>query len=134
MGLLSTVKDIFKPAAELIDNVHTSSEEKLTLRNELSKIEAQATMKILELQGELVSAQASIIVAEAKSDSYLARNWRPISSLVLLIIVIVGSFGGLMSEEIAQAAWTTFQICIGGYIAGRSVEKTAEKIKFKGKV
>ena len=77
MGLLSFIGDIFKPAAELVDNLHTSKEEKLSLVNQLAQIENNVKMKTLEIQSELIKAQSQVIVAEAQGQSWMQRNWRP---------------------------------------------------------
>ena len=48
MNLLSFVGSIFKPAADLIENMHTSEKEKLDARNELFGLQAQAMAKAQE--------------------------------------------------------------------------------------
>ena len=122
MGFLSFISSIFKPAADLIDDLHTSDEEKLTLKKEIMKLENEVTMKAMELEKQLVEANASNIKAEATGHSWLQRNWRPITMLTFLVLVVLDSFGWL-ANPLADEAWTLLQIGLGGYVAGRSVEK-----------
>ncbi|MFQ5675637.1 MAG: hypothetical protein ACE5G1_07060 [bacterium] len=50
MGIFGFISGIFKPAAKLIDDLHTSDEEKLTLQKQIREIENQLSMKILEYE------------------------------------------------------------------------------------
>ena len=49
MSLFDFIGNIFKPASDMIDNLHTSEEEKLALLNELNKIKAGMQAKSVEL-------------------------------------------------------------------------------------
>ncbi len=122
MGILSFISNIFKPAAELIDDISTSKEEKLKLKNEFFEIEHQLQTKILDYESKLIEAQSSIIRAEATGKSWMQRNWRPITMLTFLILVVLDSFG-LLKVHLSPKAWTLFQIGLGGYVIGRSAEK-----------
>ena len=44
MGLFDFIGGIFAPASKLVDDLHTSDEEKLTLKNELANIQAKACL------------------------------------------------------------------------------------------
>jgi len=122
MGFLSILGDVIKPVTQLIDNLSTSDKEKGELRNELTRIENTFAEKVLEYESKLLQYQSDIIVAEAKGESALQRSWRPISMLVLLVLVVLDSFGWL-ANPLAPEAWTLLQVGIGGYIIGRSAEK-----------
>lgn len=122
MGFLSFISSIFKPAADLIDDLHTSDEEKMLLKKEMMKLENEVTMKAMELEKQLVEANSSIIKAEATGGSWIQRNWRPITMLTFLVLVVLDSFG-ILANPLADEAWVLLQIGLGGYVAGRSVEK-----------
>ena len=122
MGIFSFIGNIFKPAAKLIDDLHTSAEEKLQLRNELAKLETEFREKVLEYETRLMEAQSSIIKAESTGHSWIQRNWRPIVMLVFLVLVVCDSFG-VLKFRLADEAWTLLQIGMGGYVVGRSAEK-----------
>ena len=126
MNILSFIGEIFKPAAKLINDLHTSDEEKLTLKNKLTVIQNQMHSKIIDYETKLLASQTSIITAEANGQSWMQRNWRPITMLTFLALVVCDSFGWL-ANPLASEAWTLLQIGLGGYVAGRSVEKVMNK-------
>jgi len=122
MGILELIGGIFKPAADLIDNLHTSEEEKLTLQKEMQRISAEFQGKVLEYESKLMEAQSKIITAEASSTNWLASSWRPITMLTFLLLVVLDSFG-VLSHPLSKDAWTLLQLGLGGYVVGRSGEK-----------
>ena len=128
MKLFSLIGEIFKPAAKLIDDIHTSDEEKLKLGNALAVIQNEIHSKVIEYETELLNAKTSIITSEANGKSWMQRNWRPITMLTFLALVVCDSFGWL-ANPLAAEAWTLLQIGLGGYVAGRSVEKTVQTFK-----
>jgi hypothetical protein len=134
MGILSFISGIFKPAADLVDSLHTSEEEKLNLKKELTVVENQFAGKVLDYEMKLMESQASIIKAETTGHSWLQRNWRPITMLTFLVLVVLDSFGWLVSD-LAPEAWTLLKIGLGGYVIGRSAEKIAPSVTeaIKGK-
>lgn len=122
MGIFSFISGIFKPAADLIDNLHTSEEEKLTLKKEMMQVQDEFQSKVLDYETKLMEAQSSIIRAETASQSWITRNWRPITMLTFLVLVVCDSFG-LLAFRLADQAWTLLQLGLGGYVVGRSAEK-----------
>lgn len=122
MSILSFVSSIFKPAAELVDDLVTSKEEKLQLKKEIMKIENELTKKIVEYESQLLESQSSILKAESTGHSWLQRNWRPITMLTFLVLVVFDSFG-VLKNPLAKEAWLLLQIGLGGYVVGRSAEK-----------
>jgi hypothetical protein len=84
----------------------------------------QAAQSTVDYESKLLDAKSSIITAEAKSDSWIARNWRPITMLTFLVLIVCDSFG-VLHQPLAPQMWTLLQLGLGGYVVGRSVEKTA---------
>lgn len=121
------VTNIFKPAADLVDNLHTSDEERLTLRNQLVAIRAATQEKMLEYESELLAARSSVISAEASAASWLSRSWRPITMLAFVAVLIyrwifVGFAPELEAELLSIVKWG-----LSGYIVGRTAEKIVGK-------
>ena len=92
----------------------------------------------LDYQTALVNAQAGTIEAEAKSDSWLASNWRPILMLTFTFIVAmnyaiipIASWFGLHQAPLVLPPdmWDLLKIGVGGYIVGRSGEKIVRSYK-----
>ena len=122
IAILPFLSAIVKPITDLVDNIHTSKEEKLTLRHEISKLETAFAGKLLDYETKLMEAQSSILGKEATGHSWLQRNWRPITMLTFLTLVVFDSLGWLQSD-LRPEAWTLLQIGLGGYVIGRSAEK-----------
>jgi len=115
MNILSWISGIFKPATDLIDNLHTSTEEKLKLHNELAKIQSSMHEKSIEL-----------MKAEASSENLLTSGWRPLCAIVIVIALILdGHFGYTASPNIYSLA----EVFLGAYTGGRSLEKVAQVVK-----
>lgn len=97
--------------------------------------QADARLKLLALQqsGELaaLTAQSGIITAEAQSDSWLAKSWRPILMLTFGVLIVARWFGWAapnLTEAEYIKLWDIVQLGLGGYVIGRSVEKTVPAI------
>lgn len=127
MSILGFLGDIFKPAVDLIDNLHTSDEEKGKIKIELTKMQNEMASKMLDYQSKLMESRATIIKAEANGQSWMQRNWRPVTMFTFLVLVVLDSFAWL-ANPLAPQAWTLLQIGLGGYVVGRSIEKTAPRI------
>lgn len=122
MNVLELIGGIFKPAAELIDNLHTSTEEKLQQKAQLLDLQTSFLTEALSYEQEQLKAKAAIITAEAQSPHFLTATWRPITMLTFLVLVVCDQFG-LLAFRLSTEAWTLLQIGLGGYVVGRSVEK-----------
>lgn len=138
-GILGFIADIFKPAAELIDDLHTSGEEEgeiaIKLKNlevSLATLQNEVTLKVMEYEGKLLEAKSNIIMSETNSDSWLVKNWRPLTMLSFVGIVISYWFG--YSPPNATPAdidnmFSLIKLGLGGYVVGRTAEKVAKTIK-----
>jgi hypothetical protein len=122
MNVLGLIGQIFKPAMDMIDNVHTSTEEKLEQKAKLLDLQVNFMEQGLQYELAQLEAKSRIIEAEAKSDHVLTATWRPIVMLTFLGLVVCDQFG-LLAFRLADDAWTLLQIGLGGYVVGRSVEK-----------
>jgi hypothetical protein len=95
------------------------------------ELQNQITLALNDAQSKLNQAQASIIVAEANSDSVLAKNWRPITMLTFVALVVCHWFG-LNASGISEAQYLSLfdliKIGLGGYVVGRSLEKVADSV------
>jgi hypothetical protein len=127
MNVLGLIGQIFKPAMEMIDNVHTSVEEKLQQKAQLLELQTTFLVQALDYEQEQLKSKTAIIMAEANSQSWLSRSWRPITMLTFLVLVCADSFG-ILQYRLADQAWTLLQIGLGGYVVGRSAEKVTSGI------
>ena len=98
---------------------------------EKSKAEAEVMKQLLASQGEFEKATAEIIKSEAESEHWLAANWRPLTMLTFVALIVARWFGWAapnLTEPEYIKLWSIVEIGIGGYVIGRSVEKIAPTI------
>lgn len=130
MGFLDLIAGIFKPAAELIDELHTSEEEKIIQQRRLLEIQAMVLDSSLQYEKELMTAKANIVTAEAKSEHWITATWRPITMLTFLALAVGDSLGWL-PNPLKDEAWMLLQLGLGGYVVSRSAEKIVNVVTTK---
>jgi hypothetical protein len=97
--------------------------------DELKRMELQQQLQIALLQqsAAIEAASADIVKTEAASSHWLAANWRP-----MLMVFFAGLIGarwfGWSAQGISETEylklWDIVQLGLGGYVIGRSAEKT----------
>lgn len=117
-----TIAGIFRPIADVLDHVLPSGDARLQLQQKLIEGQIAAGAALMSYEQSLLDGQVKIIAAEAAGNSWLQRSWRPITMITFLVLVVFDSFGWLPSK-LAPQAWTLLQLGLGGYVAGRSLEK-----------
>jgi len=127
MQLLNLIQSIFKPAVELIDEVHTSQEEKLQHKERLLITQAAVIDQVLQYEKDSFESRTKIIEAEARSEHWLTAIWRPVTMLTFLALC-VGDSLGLLSSPLRDEAWSLLQLGLGGYVVGRSAEKITKSV------
>jgi hypothetical protein len=139
LDALNPITGIIAAASGIIDKFIPSAEDKAKAQLALAQLQSDATLKLAELDAQNAQTQASVITAEAKSESWLTRNWRPITMMVFVTIVafnyIVSPLFSLKALPIPPDMWDLLKLGIGGYVLGRSVEKIAPAVAgaFTGK-
>lgn len=96
-----------------------------------AKAEAEMMKALLAHQAEIEGAAAKIIQTEAASQHWLAANWRPLTMLVFVCLIVARWFGWAapnLSEAEYVKLWSIVEFGLGGYVVGRSVEKIAPSI------
>ncbi len=124
---LSNFINIFDPIRQLVDEVHTSTEEKGKLKQAILAMEAALQTKLLEHQSQILKSQQAVLVAETSGHSWMQRNWRPLTMLVFVGLV-VGDMFGLTAYRLPADAWEVIKISLSGYVFVRSGEKVAPMI------
>lgn len=103
-------------------------------------LQAEVEKAVLGAIQDVSSTQADVIKAEMQSESWLARNWRPISALCFVGIVVF--YGVFTPATVAYFGWPAprvgdplllsiielVKICLGGYIGFRSLEKITDMV------
>lgn len=131
--VIETIGGLFKNLFGLIDDLHTSDEEKLTLKSTMFMAQGELLGKVFEYESSILKMQSDIIIAEAKGESWLQRSWRPAAMLFLLGLIGAYWFGLTppnLNEKAIDGLFLIVQIGLGGYVVGRSAEKVATAINF----
>ena len=127
MAVWDFLSGLVEPVTNLIDDMHTSEEERLQVKAKLFKMESAMAAQVLDYETSLAEAKTKVITAEAQGASWIQRNWRPITMLTFLALVVADTFG-LTQFRLAEEAWALLQIGLGGYVVGRSAEKVIPKV------
>jgi hypothetical protein len=119
---------LIAPITKLIERIFPDKEAQDKAKAEMMTIMASSEAKQLE-------AKASVVVAEAKGESWMQRNWRPMTMMIFnailvfnfLLVPILGMFGLVVNSlPIPNDMWLLLSIGIGGYIGSRGYEKVAK--------
>ena len=128
MSILGTIfsggaKDLVEGVGGIIDDLHTSKEEKLEAEQKIKEL-------IASYQTSLEKEISSRWQADMKSDSWLSKNVRPLVLIFLVISTVLLIFidAGIINF-VVEAKWTDLLqlvliTVIGAYFGGRSLEKT----------
>jgi len=118
--MLNLFLSLSQSISSLLDQFIEDKDLRLRLQSELQSL-------LLQQQNQLLKAKENIIVAEAKSESWLTRSWRPITMLTLVSIMVADWLGFTaphIPPEIRLKLLDIIHFGLGGYIVGRSLEKT----------
>ena len=120
------VGKILPEAGKIIDNLHTSTEEKMAARQKMEQLLVSAEQ---EAQKEVSARWES----DMKSDAWLPKNIRPVTLIFLTVcFVILSVFDGNIGEfSISDSYVPVYQTLLmtvyAAYFAGRSIEKVKGK-------
>ena len=114
---------LVKGVGDVIDNLHTSADEKLAAEQKIKELIASYEV---QMEKEISSRWN----ADMKSDSWLSKNVRPLVLVFLVVSTVLMIFidAGVISFNV-EAKWTDLLqlvliTVIGAYFGGRSLEKT----------
>ena len=114
--------DLVKGVGGVIDDLHTSEEERLVAEQKIKEI-------IANYEVEMEKNITSRWEADLKSDSWLSKNVRPLVLIFLIVCTMLLIFidAGALSFEVKSSWGDLLQLVlitvIGAYFGGRSLEK-----------
>jgi len=114
--------DLVKSVGGVIDNLHTSKEEKLEAERKIKEI-------IANHEAQMEKNITSRWEADLKSDSWLSKNVRPLVMIFLIVCTMLLIFidAGALNFEVKSSWVDLLQLVlitvIGAYFGGRSLEK-----------
>jgi len=120
----------------IIDKVSNIIDQTVEDKDLANKIKSQIQLTILSKEYENIEkeleAKRDIIVSETKSESWITRNWRPITMLVFVGLITADWLGFTapnLTPELKMKLFDIIQIGLGGYVLGRTVEKVVPSVK-----
>tara|TARA_R110000824_G_scaffold400712_1_gene609124 strand:+ start:58 stop:450 length:393 start_codon:yes stop_codon:yes gene_type:complete len=118
----SGAAELVKGVGGVIDNLHTSKEEKLAAEQKIQELIASYE---IQMEKEISSRWA----ADMNSDSWLSKNVRPlvlvflVISTVLMIFIDAGTINFVVEAKWTDLLQLVLITVIGAYFGGRSLEK-----------
>jgi hypothetical protein len=118
----SGATELVKGVGSVIDNLHTSKDEKLAAELKVKELIAKYEV---DMEKEISGRWAS----DMKSDSWLSKNVRPMTLIFLVISTVLLIFRDAGAIEFqVEGSWIdllqlTLLTVIGAYFGGRSWEK-----------
>ena len=114
--------DLVKGVGGVIDNLHTSKEEKLAAENKVKEL-------IANYEVQMEQQISDRWKADMNSDSWLSKNVRPlvlvflVISTVLMIFIDAGTINFTVEEKWTDLLQLVLITVIGAYFGGRTMEK-----------
>ena len=118
--------DLVKGVGGVIDNLHTSKEEKLEAEQKIKELIASYEV---QMEKEISSRWD----ADMKSDSWSSKNVRPlvlvflVVATVLLIFIDAGAINFTVEAKWTDLLQLVLITVIGAYFGGRTLEKKIKK-------
>ena len=118
----SGATELIKGVGSVIDNLHTSKEEKLAAEQKVKELIASYEV---QMEKEISSRWN----ADMKSDSWMSKNVRPlvliflVISTVLMIFIDAGAISFNVEDKWTDLLQLVLITVIGAYFGGRSLEK-----------
>ena len=115
-------KDLVKEVGGVIDNLHTSKEEKLEAENKIKDM-------IMGYEAQMQKEVSNRWKVDMNSDSWLSKNIRPMVLIFLVVSTVLMIFidAGMIAFEVKDTWVDLLQLVlitvIGAYFGGRSLEK-----------
>lgn len=123
------IMDLVKIGSSLLDKIIPDPKARDEAKLKLLSLEQAGEFKDLEVRGRIVEA-------EAKSESWLTSNWRPMIMVMFGVIIannyIIAPYLAVFgcphtSLPIPPDLWALLKIGLGGYIVSRGAEKAVKE-------
>ena len=129
--MLKLIDNIINPIYDVLSEVIEDKDER-------NAITAKVKLALMSQETQLVQASRDVVVAEAQGESFLQRNWRPIIMLIFgailannyILVPWLVAFGvdTIAVLDMPEGLWTLLSIGLGGYVVGRTIEKTGSSV------
>ena len=131
--LKTVIGAILGPVMDVVSEVVVDKDER-------SRIRGKLTEALIAQETALVQASRDVVLAEAQG-TWMQRNWRP--SLMFCFIAVIANnyillpyaplFGLTVPLlDFPEEFWGLMTVGVGGYVAGRTIEKVGPTISIGG--
>ena len=126
MSFWNFITQALQPVSDILSEYIEDPDERL-------RLETQIKQALMEQESGFVEASRDVVVAEAQGESWLQRNWRPITMLSFVSIIInnyllLPYVPGVVPLELPEGMWGLLTVGLGGYVVGRTFEKTGSGV------
>lgn len=124
-------KETIEAIGSTIDRID-KSDEKLDMQLKYKQLMIDIESSYLEYENKLLDSQSQVILTEAKGESFLQRNWRPMLMLICMFIIfnnyVLVPYFKIPMAVLDEHIWNLIEMGVTGYVAGRSLEKITQNL------
>ena len=123
-----------------LDNLFTSDDERLKAQNMLEQIRSQMKTTIIQALTANQKLKANVIIEEIRGESFIQRNWIPMTILLFAYIIaneyIIAPYVevlfnvNLKPKALDPEMWALLKLGMGGYIGALGVKKVVDGTKW----
>lgn len=128
MGILSL---LIGPLTSLLGRLLPDPAAAQAAKLKLLEMMQSGALADLDASSKESLAAANIVKAEASSEGWLTRSWRPLVMLVFTGLIVARMFGytapNVSAPEYLEL-WSLVKLGLGGYVIGRTAEKSLPSI------
>lgn len=104
----------------------------VTDKDEAARLKADITKLLITERSSSLDARMQVVLAEANGESWLQRNWRPVTMLVIVAIVannyliapyLGAMFGVGLTLPMPERLWDLMTLGVGGYITTQGIRE-----------
>ncbi|WBA79568.1 3TM-type holin [Endozoicomonas sp. GU-1] len=121
---------IGKALSAIAGLIGTAIDKAIPDKDEAARLKASINSELITLSASELEQAGKIITAEADGESWLQRNWRPVTMLTFTGLVAAHWLGWTapgLAEDQVLALLEIVKIGLGGYVVGRSAEKVVRQ-------
>lgn len=125
-------------AKTVLPSVFSTVDRVISGKEEAEKLKQEVQLALMASENEWKKSASDVIKAEASSESWLARNWRPITMLCFTAIIFnnyllfpyMSLFGFPATMlDIPEGMWSLLTMGLSGYVVSRGAEKLMKTYK-----
>lgn len=120
---------LVKPISDIVNNIV----DKIAPDADMAeKLKFEITKELINTDNKALELQANVIMSESNGESWLQRNWRPLVMIDFACLITAHWLGYTpdnLSELQIIALLDIVKVGLGGYLVGRSLEKSVKAYK-----